>query len=58
MVSPPVYVFRREGANTQAVTVFGWRELNAIFEPIVGNPDGPGMGPWHLYYGEDPWYTS
>ena len=32
------------------VTPGGW--------PIVGNPDGPGIAPWNVYYGEDPWYTK
>jgi hypothetical protein len=58
MISPPVYVYSKNGGNTTAHTVFGWREENGRFTPIVGNPDGPGVGPWELYYGEDPWYTS
>jgi hypothetical protein len=56
MISPPLYVFSDHGCHS----VFGWRETKATgaLEPIVGNPDGPGIGPWSTYYGEDPWHTG
>jgi len=61
MISPPVYVFSDHGCHT----VYGW--ITSIppvdrgrvhVEPVVGNPDGPGIGPWSTYYGEDPWRTG
>lgn len=54
MISPPAYVFTAEGG---AITVFGWSETkaNGYLEPIVGNPDGPGIATWSTYYGQDPW---
>lgn len=53
-VNPPAYVFDRDG---NAIRVFGWTSVDdwATAEPFVGNPDGPGAGPWHRFYGEDPW---
>lgn len=48
-------------------TVYGWwvptadtatRTGVSSIEPIVGNPDGPGIGPWSLYHGEDPWFAA
>ncbi len=42
--------------------ILGWLHyndgLNEYFEPVVGNPDGPGAGRWSLYYGDDPWTTK
>jgi hypothetical protein len=59
MISPPVYVY---GDSNETHTVFGWREVkdngSGLLEPVVGNPDGSGIGPWSLYYGEDPWHTG
>lgn len=61
MISPPVYVFH-DGAH---VPVFGWyiqgaqdHACHTQIVPIVSNPDGPGVAPWPVYYGEDPWTTS
>jgi hypothetical protein len=55
MISPPVYVFDAQGVTH---TVYGWEEINGRFEPIVGNPDGPGIAAWHVYHGEDPYHTG
>jgi hypothetical protein len=52
MISPPVSIF----SGNQEIYVYGWREESGRFTPIVANPDGPGMGPWELYYGEDRWF--
>lgn len=58
MISPPVYVF----SGRDCITVFGWYvpapDSRVPIEPIVGNPDGPGIGRWSTYYGEDPWRTG
>lgn len=62
MISPPIYVYDAGGDEH---TVFGWlvpdppaygpdRNPGRI-QPIVANPDGPGVGPWLLYHGDDPW---
>jgi hypothetical protein len=56
MISPAVYVF---GPDDRARTVYGWLDEEGVpLIPIVSNPDGPGIGPWHLYYGEDPWTAA
>ncbi len=56
MISPQVYVFGDGGSRH---TVYGWRIADGKnIEPIVGNPDGPGVGRWSLYYGEDPWHIG
>lgn len=57
MISPPLYVFDAAG---ETFTVFGWREnkVGGTLEPVVGNPDGNGVGPWSLYHGDDPWRTG
>jgi hypothetical protein len=60
MISPPVYVF---DLSDRAYTVFGWlvtgsNTTDATIVPIVANPDGSGIGPWTLYYGEDVWRAS
>lgn len=54
MISPPAYIFTAEGG---AITTFGWFEPDhgGPLEPVVGNPDGPGIGRWSTYYGQDPW---
>lgn len=56
-VSPPVTVHSTAGAHTKAHTVYGWysRDDWTSMEPVVANPDGVGVGPWRLFYGEDPW---
>lgn len=56
MISPTLTVYLKEGANAKGYTVYGWYtpSLDHI-EPIVRNPDGPGIGRWSLYHGEDPW---
>lgn len=62
-ISPPVYVFTGhldDDDGAQCLTVYGWWSADgwSTFEPVVGNPDGPGIGPWHRFYGEDPWRTG
>lgn len=39
--------------------IFGWWSGDDwyTFEPVVANPDGSGVGPWHVYCGEDNWYV-
>lgn len=56
-ISPPVYVFDMQG---NAHPVYGWATFDgwANFHPVVANPDGPGIGPWRNYYGNDPWKAS
>lgn len=55
MISPPVYVY---DAGGDGHAVFGWLvRVGAPITPIVANPDGPGVGAWHNYHGEDPWTT-
>ncbi len=55
MISPPILIFSQHGTHD----VFGWLDEEGMpLRPIVGNPDGPGVGPWELYYGEDPWRTG
>lgn len=56
-ISPPVNVYD-VGHNPHAV--FGWMTggYGGDFVPVVANPDGSGIGPWHQFYGEDPWTTS
>ena len=58
MISPPHYVHTSEEKGERAVTVYGWIVSAGVIEPVVGNPDGPGVGRWALYYGEDPWSVS
>lgn len=55
-ISPPTYVFTGEGDDEKAITVYGWYEIGGRIQPIVGNPDGPGIGVWAIYYGEDEWH--
>jgi hypothetical protein len=54
VVNPPVYGTNDEGA---LFSIFGWWSDDGweTFEPVVGNPDGPGVGPWHVFCGEDRW---
>lgn len=54
MVSPPHTIW----SEGREVLVYGWREKDGRFSPIVTNPDGPGIGPWEVYYGEDDWYAA
>lgn len=54
MISPPVYIYSDHGIHS----VYGWYTPGSEIQPIVGNPDGPGVGPWRVYYGEDPWTMS
>jgi hypothetical protein len=58
-VSPPVYLF---DAGGECRTVFGWFQYldaaglkSETLVPAVANPDGPGIGPWTTYFGDDPW---
>lgn len=58
MISPPVEVIRTDNLW---VKVYGWWEDPIVMRPpvpVVANPDGPGIGLWTTFYGEDPWYTS
>ncbi len=41
--------------------ILGWLhdgDVNGRLVPVVGNPDGPGAGAWHLFHGDDPWTTK
>jgi hypothetical protein len=55
MISPTLYVYDAKGS---VHTVFGWWTdgFGVQIAPIVANPDGPGVGRWRDYHGEDPWY--
>ncbi len=57
MISPPLFAYTDDG---DGVTVYGWREdkVDGKLEPIVGNPDGPGIGPWSVYFGADKFTVS
>jgi hypothetical protein len=60
-ISPTVRIYSKEGAKTKAHEVFGWWTDGtawAHIHPVVANPDGPGVGPWFRFYGEDPWHTA
>lgn len=61
-VSPPVTIYSGYGREQMSVTVYGWYSSMGDWylapEPVVANPDGPGIGPWSLYYGSDPWHAS
>lgn len=54
-VSPP---FQIADAGGTAYTVVGWysADLWDHIHPVVKNPDGPGVAPWILLFGEDPWH--
>lgn len=54
MISPPLFVYDAAG---EAYTAVGWSETkaNGRLEPIINNPDGPGVGTWSTYHGDDPW---
>jgi len=41
----------------QTHSVFGWYSTDhwGHIHPVVANPDGPGIGPWPHFHGEDPW---
>lgn len=57
-ISPPITI-RDYIGNYHAV--YGWvpgTPTSPNIIPVVGNPDGPGIGPWHQFYGEDPWYAA
>lgn len=62
MISPTVHVYGGDPTRGEARTyhiVYGWYIApTGAIEPIVGNPDGPGLALWSLYYGEDPWWTG
>lgn len=56
-VGHDLFVYSATGRHA----VFGWwssSDWETAFEPVVQNPDGPGIGPWFLYYGSDPWSTA
>lgn len=58
-VGSPVHIYSGYGPDQKTYNVYGWLYDGASgFIPVVGNPDGPGVGPWTLFYGEDPWYAS
>lgn len=53
-VNPPVRIY---SAGETEHFVHGWWSADewTTFQPVVRNPDGPGIGPWERYYGRDPW---
>ncbi len=44
-------------ATGERFLIFGWWSQDdwMNIEPVVANPDGPGMAAWHFYFGDDPW---
>lgn len=46
-----------ETAAGDQFLIFGWWSQDEWLniEPVVANPDGPGLAPWHFYFGDDPW---
>jgi hypothetical protein len=53
MISPPIRI--RDAGGT-IYNAYGWHIFRGVFTPVIANPDGPGIGDWMLYFGEDPWY--
>lgn len=46
-----------ETATGEQFLIFGWWTADdwLNIEPVVANPDGPGMAAWRFYFGSDPW---
>lgn len=42
------------------IVVIGWWSDTGwdTMEPVIANPDGPGVGNWRRFYGSDPWEMS
>lgn len=54
------YVYDNLGT---AYRLVGWYSMHgewepSSMEPVVPNPDGPGVGRWRVFHGEDPWSLS
>lgn len=53
----PFFVTTEDGTPYVAV---GWYSATGDWvcpQPMVENPDGPGIGPWGIYHGDDPFYV-
>lgn len=55
----PAQAFKVYTEDGEVYVGIGWYSATGTWgqpEPMIENPDGPGVAPWSFYHGADPFY--